>query len=117
MTTKPDVPGTYVFDIADSRHGHAINELCSTLTTPAHRARFLADEADYCDHFDMTPAQRTAVLQRDWRSLLDLGGSIFHVLKLATVDKLSMQHLGGVFTGMTTEDFIAAMRAGGRRCG
>lgn len=73
MTTKPDVPGTYVFDIADSRHGHAINELCSTLTTPAHRARFLADEADYCDHFDMTPAQRTAVLQRDWRSLLDLG--------------------------------------------
>ncbi|BCL26790.1 protocatechuate 3,4-dioxygenase [Streptomyces aurantiacus] len=117
MTTKPAVPGTYVFDIADNRQGYAINKLCSTLTTPANRVRFLADEAGYCDRFDMTPAQRTALLKRDWRSLLDLGGSIFYVYKLATVDKLSMQYLGGVFTGMTTEDFIAAMRAGGRRCG
>jgi len=33
------------------------------------------------------------------------------------VDRLSMQYLGGVFTGMTTEQFIAAMKAGGRSCG
>ncbi|GHA65120.1 hypothetical protein GCM10010372_76100 [Streptomyces tauricus] len=117
MTSKPAVSGTYVFDIADNRQGYAINKLCSTLTTPASRASFLADEADYCDRFDMKPLQRTALLERDWRLLLDLGGSIFYVYKLAMVDKLSMQDLGGVFTGMTTEDFAAAMRAGGRRCG
>jgi protocatechuate 4,5-dioxygenase alpha chain len=28
-----------------------------------------------------------------------------------------MQYLGGVFTGMTEEEFVAAMRAGGRRDG
>lgn len=117
MTTKPEVPGTFLFDIEDSRRGYPINKLCSTLTLPENRERFLADEASYCDQFDMTPAQRTALLERDWRRLLDLGGSIFYVFKLATVDKKSMQDLGGVFTGMTTEEFVEALNAGGRSFG
>ena len=37
--------------------------------------------------------------------------------KLAMMDCRSMQYLGGVFTGMTEEEFVAAMRAGGRRVG
>jgi protocatechuate 4,5-dioxygenase alpha chain len=39
------------------------------------------------------------------------------VYKLAMIDGRSMQYLGGVFTGMGEEDFLAAMRAGGRRDG
>jgi protocatechuate 4,5-dioxygenase alpha chain len=78
------------------------------------RERFLADEAAYCDEFGLTPAQKQAVVERDWQAMLDLGGSIFYVYKLAMMDGKSMQYLGGVFTGMTEEEFVAALRAGGR---
>ena len=53
-------------------------------------------------------------MERDWQAMLDLGGSIFYVFKLAMIDGKSMQYLGGVFTGMTEEEFAAALQAGGR---
>lgn len=54
------------------------------------------------------------MLDRDWQAMIDLGGSIFSVCELAKVDGRSMQYLGGVFTGMGEDDFLAARRAGGR---
>ena len=47
--------------------------------------------------------------------MIDLGGSIFYVYKLAMMDGRSMQYLGGVFTGMTEEEFAAELKSGGRR--
>jgi protocatechuate 4,5-dioxygenase alpha chain len=112
-----DLPGTYVFDGQTSRRGHRMNKLFMTLRDPGARARFLADEAAYCQEFGLTPEQQQAVLARDWQAMLDLGGSIFYVYKLAMMDGRSMQYLGGVFTGMTEEEFVAALRAGGRTDG
>jgi len=117
VTPKPEIPGTYVFGIEDSRQGFSLNELCASLTLIEDRDRFLADEAAYCDQFALTADQRTAVLDRNWRAMLDLGGSIFYIYKLAMVDGKSMQYLGGVFTDMTTDEFIAALNAGGRHFG
>ena len=81
------------------------------------RERFRTDEQAYCREFGLTPEQQQAVLGRDWQAMIDLGGSIFYVYKLAMMDGRSMQYLGGVFTGMTEEEFVAAMRAGGRTDG
>lgn len=39
------------------------------------------------------------------------------VFKLAMVNQQSMQYLGEVFTGMTTEEFTQALKAGGRNFG
>jgi protocatechuate 4,5-dioxygenase alpha chain len=107
----------YPLDLAANRRGYALNRLCGSLKHEANRARFLADEAAYCDEFGLTPEQKKAILERDWTAMLDLGGSIFYTYKLAMVDKKSMQYLGGVFTGMTAEEFTAAMRSGGRSLG
>jgi protocatechuate 4,5-dioxygenase alpha chain len=117
MTSKPEVPGTYLFGIEDSRRGFGLNKMCGSLTSIENRSRFLAEEAAYCEQFALSPDQRTAVLDRDWRAMLDLGGSIFYIYKLAMVDGKSMQYLGGVFTDMTTDQFIAALSAGGRHFG
>jgi protocatechuate 4,5-dioxygenase, alpha chain len=105
---------TYVFDGQTSRRGYRMNKLFMSLRAAPARERFLADEAAYCDEFGLTPAQKQAVVERDWQAMLDLGGSIFYVYKLAMMDGKSMQYLGGVFTGMTEEEFVAALRAGGR---
>ncbi|MBN9107450.1 MAG: protocatechuate 3,4-dioxygenase [Pseudonocardia sp.] len=116
MTSRisPDLPGTYVFDGPTSRRGLRMNKLFMSLRSEAARADFLADEPGYCARFGLTDDQTEAVLGRDWQAMLDLGGSIFYIYKLAMMDGLSMQYLGGVFTGMSEADFKAAMLAGGR---
>jgi protocatechuate 4,5-dioxygenase, alpha chain len=112
-----DVPGTYVFNGKQSRLGYPLNKLCMSLRDPANRARFTSDEAAYCDEFSLSPEQKQALLSRDWPRMLELGGNIFYIFKLAMVDKKSMQYLGGAFTGLTEEDFVAMMRAAGRSDG
>lgn len=107
----------YVLDLRQSRRGYALNRMCGSFQHAANRERFFADEAAYCDEFGLTGEQKDAVLQRDWIAMQDLGGSIFYTFKLAMMDRMSMQDLGGVFTGMSTEEFVAAMRAGGRKFG
>jgi len=108
---------TYILDGETSRRGYRMNKMFMSLRDSAARDRFLADEAAYCDAFGLAEGQKTAVLERDWQAMLDLGGSIFYVYKLAMMDGKSMQYLGGVFTGMTEEEFVAALRAGGRTDG
>jgi protocatechuate 4,5-dioxygenase alpha chain len=108
---------TYVFDIAHARRGVAINRLCGSLKHEENRRRFLADEESYCQEFGLSPEQKGAILDRDWTAMLDLGGSIFYTFKLAQVDKVSMQHLGGVFSGMSEEEFTRRLRSGGRSFG
>ena len=111
MTDRTD---TYIFDGNTSRRGYRMNKMFMSLRTASARERFHGDEAAYCDAFGLTPEQLKAVVERDWQAMLDLGGSIFYVYKLAMMDGKSMQYLGGVFTGMTEEEFVAALRAGGR---
>lgn len=123
MTSTPeprgrmDVPGTPIFDGQTSRRGLRMNKMFMSFREEGNRTRFLADEGAYCLEYGLTPEQQQAVLARDWTAMIDLGGSIFYVYKLAMIDGRSMQYLGGVFTGMSEEEFVAAMRAGGRRDG
>ncbi|SFJ96407.1 protocatechuate 4,5-dioxygenase, alpha chain [Amycolatopsis sacchari] len=114
MTQAQD---NYLLDLSASRRGYAINRLCGSLKDAANRERFSEDEAAYCDAYGLSPEQKRAVLERDWTGMLDLGASIFYTYKLAMLDKKSMQYLGGVFTGMSAEEFTALLRSGGRRFG
>jgi protocatechuate 4,5-dioxygenase alpha chain len=109
--------GTYVFDGRASRRGYRMNKMFMSLKAADARAEFTADEPAYCARYGLSAEQTRAVLDRDWQGMLDAGGSIFYIYKLAMMDGLSMQYLGGVFTGMSEADFIAAMVAGGRTDG
>ncbi|WP_211593420.1 hypothetical protein [Microbispora sp. H10836] len=91
-----------------------MNKMFMSLIDEKARREFTADESAYCARCGLSEDQTTAVLQRDWQAMLDLGGSIFYIYKLAMMDGLSMQYLGGVFTGMSEDEFKAAMLAGGR---
>ena len=112
--TGPELLGTYVFDGPTSRRGHAMNTLFMSLRQESARVEFRGDEAAYCARFGLSDEQSRAVLDRDWPAMLQLGGNIFYVYKLALMDGLSMQYLGGVFTGMSEAEFKAVMLAGGR---
>ena len=62
----------------------------------------------------MTEAQKRAVIARDFKELLDLGGNIFFVLKLAALDGRATQSVSASFAGQSTEEYAAMMRTGGR---
>ena len=112
--SRLDVPGTYVFDGELSRRGYRLNTMFMSLRHPGNRDRFLDDEAAYCNSYELTDDERQAVLRRDWNRIMELGGNIFYVVKLAMTDRKSMQYLGAAFAGMTEEEFVQMMRAGGR---
>jgi protocatechuate 4,5-dioxygenase, alpha chain len=113
VESRFDVPGTPVFDGVSSRRGYRMNKLFMSFRDAAARERFRADEAAYCAEFGLPPEQTRALLDRDWRGMIDLGASIFYMYKLAMMEGHSMQYLGGVFSGMTEEEFVAAMRRRG----
>ncbi|GAB2905875.1 protocatechuate 3,4-dioxygenase [Neomicrococcus lactis] len=118
MTTyTPQVEGTHVYDTGMSLRGRALNKMLYSLRLPQNRELFSADEGAYCDTYGLNEEQKSAVLERDWKKMTDIGASVFYVIKLAAIDKKSMQYLGGAFTGMSLEDFTAALRAGGRKFG
>ena len=109
-----DIPGTYVFDGRRSRQGYHLNMFCMSLNAEANRERFKAGEQAYLDGFELTPLQRQAVLERDWLGLLQLGGNIYYTFKLAALDGLSMQDVGGAMSGVSGREFNQMMIDGGR---
>jgi protocatechuate 4,5-dioxygenase, alpha chain len=109
-----DIPGTYVFDGVHSRKGYHLNMFCMSLIDAANRDAFRADEAAYLDRYRLTPEQGTAVLNREWLRMLELGGNIYYTFKIAACDGMSFQQLAAKQTGVTEEQYVAMMMNGGR---
>lgn len=109
-----DVPGTTVFDADQSRRGYWLNQFCVSLMTPENRERFKADERAYLEEWDMTEAQRQAVLDRDMNRMIELGGNIYFLARIGATDGRSFQQMAASMTGMDEEAYRDMMLGGGR---
>ena len=109
-----DIPGTTVFDAAQSRMGFHLNQFCMSLMKPENREAFKADPATYLGQFPMTPEQKAAVLERDWNGMIGLGGNIYFTAKIAATDGLSFQQVAAMMSGVSQQDYADMMLAGGR---
>jgi len=109
-----DIPGTILFDAQRSRQGYHLNMFCMSLMSDENRATFKANEEAYLDKWPLTPAQRKAVLARDWNGMLRLGGNIYYTSKLAATDGLTFQNIAAIMTGSTQEQYADMMVKGGR---
>jgi protocatechuate 4,5-dioxygenase, alpha chain len=109
-----DIPGTYVFDGRRSRRGYALNRFLMSLNQAENRDAFRRDEAAYLDRFPLDPDQRAAVLQRRWLRLLESGGNVYYLYKLAACDGMTFQDLAAEQTGTTPEGYARMMLDGGR---
>lgn len=108
------IPGTTVFDATQSRIGYHLNMWCMTLQSADNRAEFKADERAYLDKYPLSAEQRQAVLDRDYNRMLDLGGNIYFLSKIAAVDGDSFQQIAASMSGVPVEEFQKMMLAGGR---
>ena len=65
-----DVPGTYVLDSRTYRKGYHLNMMLMSLNAADSRAKFAKDEAGYLADYQLTDAQRDAVLERRYLDML-----------------------------------------------
>jgi len=109
-----DIPGTTVFDAAQSQKGYWLNQFCMSLMQAENRDRFKTDERAYLDEWEMTPQQKQAVIDRDLNRMIALGGNIYFLAKIGATDGKSFQQMAGSMTGMSEDDYRAMMISGGR---
>jgi protocatechuate 4,5-dioxygenase alpha chain len=109
-----DIPGTWVFDAQRARIGYHLNEFLYSLMSAENREEFRADERAYLQKFAMTDEQREAVLNREWNKLLELGGVSYALAKLAFTDRKSYQFMASQMVGVSEQEYVDMMLAGGR---
>ena len=109
-----DIPGTTVFTCEQARRGFHLNQFCMSLMKAENRERFRADEDAYLDGWNLTLDQKVAVLARDYNWMIETGGNIYFLAKIGATDGQSVQEVVGSMTGMTSDEYMAMMLAGGR---
>ena len=116
QATLPEtaIPGTYIFDGRAALKGYALNKMCFSFNSAANRAEFLRDEDAYCAKFGLTPEQRQAVRKRNVLAMLQAGGCIYYLAKLAGIFGWNVQDIGAQQTGMTLEAFKQRLKDQGK---
>lgn len=89
-----DLPGTIVFTGEQSSRGYRINRMAMSLTDAANRASFVADEAGYMRGMGLDDDEIAMVGRRDWHAMLQHGGSIYLLIKIAGALGVSIQAVG-----------------------
>ena len=109
-----DIPGTTIFDDTQAQKGLALNRMCYSFNSAENRAAFLKDEDAYCRKFGLNDEQRAAVKSRSVLKMIEAGGNVYYLAKLAGIFGLNVQDIGAQQTGMTVEAFKQKLAAAGR---
>jgi len=107
------IPGTEPFGGDLAMRGYALNAMCYSFNSKDNRAAFAADEEGYMAKFHLTEEQKQAVRDRDVLGMLDAGGNVYYLAKLAGILGLNVQDLGALQTGMSLDAFKASLLAHG----
>lgn len=100
-----DIPDTPLFDRHGSIRGYRLNKMAMALSLPENREFFRQDEEAYLDRFELDAETRAAVLNRDWREMIRLGGNLFYILKISAIDPIPLSHIGAAQVGMSPATF------------
>lgn len=111
---KQDIPGTTMFDGDQAQKGLALNRMCFSFNSAENRAAFLRDEDAYCTKFGLTDEQRAAVRSRNVLRMIEVGGNVYYLAKLAGIFGLNVQDIGAQQTGTTVDEFKAKLAAAAR---
>ena len=111
---KQDILGTIIFDGDQAQKGLALNRMCFSFNSAQNRSAFLEDENAYCKKFGLDEEQRAAVQNRDVLAMIEAGGNVYYLAKLAGIFGLNVQDIGAQQTGTTVDAFKAKLAAAGR---
>ena len=103
-----DAPGTFVFTADRALQGSALNRFALSLRWPENRETFLADPDAYETRFGLSEIEKDMVHRRDWTALLDAGGHLQAMLKLAVTMGDDLWHIGAHTVGCTRDELFDA---------
>jgi hypothetical protein len=83
------------------RRGESINRLCRALADPAARHDFYLNEDAFCLRFGLDKTTRQAVKDRDYVALIDLGGHVAELDRLAALSGLNTLEAIRMRTGVS----------------
>jgi protocatechuate 4,5-dioxygenase alpha chain len=104
------IAGTPVFTGERAHVGYRLNRMAMSLTDPANRQRFVADEIAYARGMGLDEAEVEMVRRRDWKAMNDAGCSIYLLIKIAGALGQSLPQVGAHTSGQTLEQFMASRR-------
>jgi protocatechuate 4,5-dioxygenase alpha chain len=96
-----------VFTGERSRAGYRLNRMAMSLTDPANRAAFITDEPGYLRGMGLTDAETELVRRRDWKGMIEAGGNIYLIIKIAGALGIGLYEVGAHTAGLTLEQFMA----------
>ena len=108
------IEGTTMFDGDQAQKGYALNRMCFSFNSAENRAAFLANEDVYCAKYGLTKKQREAVRSRNVLQMIEAGGNVYYLAKLAGLLGLNVQDIGAQQTGMSVAAFKDKLAAAGR---
>lgn len=103
-----DWPGTLVYNSELALRGHTLNRFALSLRSPACRQAFLANEQHYMQSCGLSPQEEIMVLVRDWTGLLQAGGHLQAILKIAATVGQHLWHIGAHNAGTDADTLRAA---------
>jgi protocatechuate 4,5-dioxygenase alpha chain len=107
--TDPAPPRVLVFDGALSRRGYRINRFAKSLTTPPGRDAFRTDPRGTMAGFGLTGDEMDLVQNQQWQALLERGGSIYLLAKIAIAMGGTLYDVGAQMRGQTHAEFMQAI--------
>lgn len=103
-----DEPGTFRFTAERALRGAPFNRLGSSLRSEENRQRYLQDERAYLAEFDVPDEFVSLVAARDWTGLLEAGGHLQSVLKVAATVGQNLWDVGAHAVGCSADELRAA---------
>jgi protocatechuate 4,5-dioxygenase alpha chain len=103
-----DAPHTYLYTGPMSSAGERINRFALSLKIPANRLAFMAAPLAYVCSYSLTPAEIDLIERRDWTGLMQAGGHLQAILKIAATVGQSLWHIGAHCAGMSVEQMQSA---------
>jgi protocatechuate 4,5-dioxygenase, alpha chain len=85
--------------------GYALNAMCFSFNKKESREAFQRDEEAYMRQFRLSPEQADAVRTRNVAAMIDAGGNIYYLAKLAGILGLGVQDIGAALTGVSVDAF------------
>jgi protocatechuate 4,5-dioxygenase alpha subunit len=104
------IAGTPVFTGERAHAGYRLNRMAMSLTDPANRQRFIADEIAYARGMGLDEAEVEMVRRRAWKAMNDAGCSIYLLIKIAGALGQSLLQVGAHTSGQTLEQFMASRK-------
>ena len=111
---QQDIPGTIDFRWSGSAEGLGAQSDVLTRSTARKIAPLSSkDEDAYCRKYGLNAEQRAAVKSRSVLKMIEAGGNVYYLAKLAGIFGLNVQDIGAQQTGMTVEAFKSKLLSAG----